>query len=96
MLINGTAAMLKNLKTGRWHPIIFEEYPFHSETSLVRMKSCGHHTKGFDKREDAVNSFSDEQKKDFVRILMDEDIPWDGEGTPAMVGFLSNEKLVFL
>jgi hypothetical protein len=67
---------------------------------LVRMKSISHHTNGFDTREEAIANMVQTMKDDpsIVRKQSDEsdDILWDGKGTPAMVAFLQDNKLVLL
>lgn len=53
------AGLLKNIKTGRFHPILFRPGPAPSsspEDDSQRYKSSGHHTEGFDTLE-AANEF---------------------------------------
>lgn len=99
MIVNPIVAMIFNTKLNRWHPVIFREAPLPGPDSLdkpVRHKSQGHHTAGFEKREDAVaeaNNFA----KQIVEHGMwsgcktclepEQDVPWDGEDIPADVAF---------
>jgi hypothetical protein len=100
MILSGTVAMLVNQTTKRWHPILFDISPLPgppSKDKPERVKSVGHHTEGFENREDAVASAKEvAEKTNSLRVQIEEDIPWDGKGRPAMVGFISDDKLVFL
>lgn len=79
--------ILKDEKTGRFHPAFFEESPFPGpvdsvdKTDVVRLKSMMHHTAGFATLEDAQQNIS----KDLgVKIktpetnVCREPISWDG------------------
>jgi len=89
---NFIIAMLHNLKTDRFHPILFYESPLPSsseDSKVVRHKSKGHHTVGFDTREQAIE-FAQTTMKEYypnARDCIEKDFPWDGEDTPAMVVF---------
>lgn len=98
MIINGTFAMLKNTATGRFHPIVFQEHPMPGNSDApVRCKSFGHHTSGFESREDAVaDARKTAGEAGITRLQLDDDIQWDGQDMPAMVGFLRDDKLVFI
>ena len=76
------AGPLVNTKTGRFHPIVFRPAPFPggADANLVlRYRSFGHHTGGFDTAEAA-------QAHVLKRGLrwIDKTWAWDGEGVPAM------------
>ncbi len=91
------AMMLKNTSTNTYHPIMYWESPlpggFDSEgnKNLIRYKSKGHHTKGFDNREDAVKSIDSQMEpgcKHFGYHLnreLDGDLIWDGLDMPVDV-----------
>ena len=91
-------AMLHNTKEDRWHPIIFLESPLPGPPDAaqpVRHKSKNHHTAGFATRAEALSSLTGPEGL-VARIgamfgkpetCLEEDIPWDGEGIPAMVAF---------
>ena len=65
-----------------------------STSKPVRHKSKMHHTTGFDTREEAVASVDEKRFKDqfgdFKRAF-EEDIPWDGEGTPVITAYFSGD-----
>ncbi len=92
-MLNPVFAMLYNSKLDRWHPILFLESPLPGPPSLdkpVRHKSRGHHTIGFESREEAVESARESGErieKTETRFVLDSDILWDGEGIPAIVGY---------
>lgn len=99
ILVNPVVAMMHNQKLNRWHPVIFREAPLPGPESAdkpVRHKSSGHHTEGFEKREDAVMEAQkiarqiveqDMWSSCSLCLEPDQDAPWDGEGIPADVGF---------
>ena len=94
MLFNPVVAMLHNQKTDRYHPILFQESPLPgppSDDKPVRHKSFGHHTTGFDTREEALDNIETDEsiRSECPNITkhLDKDIEWDGEGTPASVCF---------
>lgn len=98
MLLNPIVAMLHNEKTDRYHPILFRESPLpgpHYEGKLIRHKSVGHHTNGFDTREEALKHIetSKDMKENcpYMKKCLDKDIPWDGEGLPLAVVFFSED-----
>lgn len=100
MLFNPAFAMLFNVKDKRWHPILFTESPLPGppeEGKPIRLKSHGHHTTGFETRELALAGIKEASGKLDVQPIVDvrEDIPWNGEDTPAMVAFLDGDKLIF-
>jgi hypothetical protein len=96
-MINPVIALLHNRKLNRWHPIVFDERPLPgppSETKPVRHKSIGHHTEGFATREAAVDNITNtmvQEMKDRQwpepKLVLREDIEWDGEDVPALVAF---------
>lgn len=47
-------AILFNIQTNRYHPILFRGVPFPGNVDGHRYKSIGHHTKGLDTREEAI------------------------------------------
>ena len=96
-LLNPVVAMLYNTGLQRWHPVLFVECPLpgpESPGKPVRHKSHMHHTGGFPTREAALDGANElvrtivmEKYAPSVRLLVDGDIPWDGEGVPALVQF---------
>jgi len=90
----GVIAILENKKNGKFHPIIYHEKPFpgpYDENKPIRLKSKGHHTKGFKTRKDALKDIA-ENKKEWADVLLfggsfklelENDIIWTGEGIPA-------------
>lgn len=97
-LMNPVIAMLRDVNNNRWHPILFYEAPLPGGWGPRRWKSKGHHTDGFDSRERALEecrgtllSQVEQVACGVVSFCLDDDIPWDGEGVPAMVSFFNIE-----
>ena len=98
-MFNPVIAMIHNEKLGRWHPVIFIEDPLPgppSEDKPVRHKTVGHHTAGFETREEALDDVENDLKARVeseaiggVKLCLDEDMPWDGEGIPAEMAFFA-------
>lgn len=97
MMYNPIIAMLINIKTNRWHPIVFREAPLPGGGGPRRHKSKGHHTMGFDTREEALleaAKIAEDVKAEAlgpVLTSLEGDFPWDGEGVPSMVMFFGTE-----
>lgn len=103
-MFNPIVAMLHNTKLDRWHPITFREAPLPGPPSAdkpIRHKSQGHHTDGFATREEAV-VFAKELAVKIKTVVstdggaktcLDEDIPWDGEGVPAISTFFTESEI---
>lgn len=80
------AGILRNVLTGRFHPIVFRYAPLPSSPmrpAVERYKSQGHHTEGFYTEEEAVT---------FVKAHLEWTLTscrwkWNGEDVPAMVEF---------
>lgn len=89
MLFNPIIANLHNTKTNRYHPILFTESPLPGGDGPTRHKSKGHHTKGFDTREEAIAECERMSADEYCggRLCIAKDFPWDGEDIPAMVVF---------
>ncbi len=90
-MLNPVIAMLHNTETDKWHPILFYEAPFPGTVQgVTRHKSKGHHTLGYDTREEALVWCEDNAKKleeegtGKVRLCVDLAFPWDGKDMPAM------------
>jgi hypothetical protein len=100
--LNPIFGMLHNTKDKRWHPILFVESPLPGPPEPgkpVRLRSKGHHTVGFATREEALASIVEKapQVEPPAASDTEKDIEWDGDGVPALVAFLSEDKkLVFL
>lgn len=87
--------MLFNTKLNKWHPIFYfeKDFPggFDSELNqkVIRYKSKGHHTVGFETREGAIDSINNslvDQIKSCgytPNLEIDIDLEWDGEDIPA-------------
>lgn len=82
-------ANLHNMKTDRFHPILFGGYPLARNEGPGRFKSIAHHTIGFDTREESIAECRrmSEDPKCGGTLCVDKDFAWDGEVTPAMVVF---------
>ena len=93
MLSNYIIVNMKNFKTNRFHPIIFEKSPLPNiiDTDLHRYKSVGHHTTGFDTIEEAiVDCKATAERTDIVVTYYSEGLlVWDGEDVPARKVFFS-------
>jgi len=92
-MINPVHAMLHNTLTNRWHPILFSESPLPGSPDAdkpIRHKSRGHHTAGFDTREEALKWIDENKSKTpGSRLCLDKDFDWDGIDIPAMVVFFA-------
>lgn len=87
--------MLHNNKENKWHPIFYYDSPLPGgfedgslNSEMLRYKSKGHHTQGFDNREAALTSAQDLEKQlieqhNIVTVNTKEDIEWDGEDIPS-------------
>jgi hypothetical protein len=87
MLTKPVVANLHNTKTGRYHPILFDERlllhggkPKHTQYNSIR-----HHTVGFDTRQEAIAECLKMSEQFAGRLCIEKDFPWDGEAVPAMV-----------
>lgn len=83
-------AILHNRKLERWHPIIFTEWPLPGPPAAskpVRYKSAAHHRLGFKTRAQALVAIESQLQKLDAKPSFVEDIPWEGEGVPAMMAF---------
>lgn len=94
MFLNPIVANLHNVQTNRFHPILFIESPLPgppSDDKPIRHKSKGHHTEGFETREEAIAHCQElipQLIPDSIgepRLCIDKDFPWDGDDIPAMV-----------
>ena len=87
--------ILTNVKTGRFHPISFRMAPMpgnaDANTTAQRYKSAGHHTEGFDTKEQAVAWMVENAEKGVINV--ETEYGWDGEGVPAMVEWFTSEQL---
>ncbi len=89
--------MLHNTITKRWHPIYYLDNPLPGgfgedsvNLKMLRYKSKGHHTTGFDNRPDAVNCAEQlisqlKEQGDTVTVEIGEveDLIWDDENMPT-------------
>ena len=92
--MNHVVANLHNVKTNRYHPILFREAPQPSwkpGDKLVRSKSAGHHTAGFDTRDEALTECRSIADRQHARLCISKDFAWEGEDTPAMVVFFGEK-----
>jgi hypothetical protein len=83
--------ILKNTKTGRFHPISFRPAPFSGNEDLNRYKSIGHHTDGFDTREEAIAFVKTVETMEWTGLFWE----WNGEDVPAMVVFMFKDETPF-
>jgi len=95
--INGMfpVCMLKNTKTGRFHPIVFRPGPAPSsrdEEDVQRYKSSGHHTEGFDTLEEARASVKERPEWHLFDIMWN----WnpDEEDIPAIVEWFAASDMM--
>ena len=87
--------MLLNTATKQFHPIFYFESPLAgTDTTLIRFKSKGHRTNGFDSREDALESIKNEivlrlKEVGGYSIYQETEgnLIWDGEDIPADIQF---------
>ena len=76
--------ILKNTKTGRFHPISFRLSPTPSSKGdgmAERFKSIGHHTIGFTTLESAKEWVVSKKEFRLIEAVWE----WNGDGIPAMV-----------
>lgn len=75
------AGILINKKTRRFHPIVFRPAPRPSESfgEPCRHKSIGHHTEGFDTREEANAEIESQPSWNQTGCVWE----WSGEDIPA-------------
>lgn len=89
--------ILKNTKTGRFHPISFRAAPMPGNAdgnlSAQRFKSLGHHTDGFAAIEEARAWIATKHTPDDTMIDTGEQWEWDGVEVPAMVQFYDIARL---
>lgn len=75
------AGILKNTKTGRFHPIVFRPGPRPSDDGdIVRHKSLGHHPDGFETIDAARASLAERPGYKDSGLEWE----WNGEETPAI------------
>ena len=89
-----TVANLHNTKTDRYHPIAFQERPqpsYKPGDTLIRSKSMGHHTDGFDTREESLRECKNIADKLGGKLCTSKDFAWDGEDVPAMIVFFGEQ-----
>jgi hypothetical protein len=81
--------MLHNTATNRYHPIVFRPAPSPGNgsgpTKAFRYRSKGHHTVGFDTKEEAMRSITDQPAFEWSGL----ELAWDGTDVPAMTWWFS-------
>ncbi len=88
--------MLHNTQKNTFHPIYYLDSPFpggiENNSTVIRYKSKGHHTTGFDTREAAVFSANDLIDKlngmgNIVAVELDEneDLIWEDNEMPTSI-----------
>lgn len=86
-----------NKKTNRFHPIVFRWAPLpgpQKDGIPIRYKSQGHHTEGFDTREESIKECElmvgrvNRMNLGKAQLSVEEDLEWNGEGIPAMIIFV--------
>ncbi len=95
MVMNPVIAMLHNSASGRWHPIVFSEALLPGpDRTVVRHKSKGHHTTGFDSKELAESHVRDDLAKrlEGATLALGTVFEWDGTGVPAIVHFFDHQQ----
>lgn len=87
--------ILRNMKTGRFHPISFRLAPFPGladiNNDVRRYRSLGHHTDGFVNKDEAMAWIAKNPC-----IWMDREWDWDGDDVPAMTEYFSDRELTKL
>lgn len=82
-MLNPTG-LLKNIATGRFHPILFRPAPMpgnaDGESPAQRYRSKGHHTTGFATVEEAVTYVKANPDFTWTERVWE----WDGTGVPAL------------
>ena len=74
------AGVLYNVETGRHHPVVFRPAPRPSDDGpVIRYRSRGHHTEGFDTLEQAKAFMAEVGWTDIGAVWN-----WDGSGVPAL------------
>lgn len=100
MILNPIIANLHNVKTDRFHPIVFREAPLPGlpgDDVPIRHKSQGHHTRGFDTRNEAIaecEKILEQLKPDSIgdpKLSIERNLLWDGGDIPAMVVFFGEQ-----
>lgn len=80
--------LLHNSNSGRWHPILFVEYPLPGDAKLTRHKSKGHHSEGYDTRQAAEQGAEELSARiPGATLLLSDVTEWDGSDIPACVRF---------
>jgi hypothetical protein len=87
MLLNPIVCLLHNTATDRWHPILFVESPPPGDSKIIRHKSKGHHTQGFDSQEAANQGAKELAANVHARLLLEDVGEWDGTALPAAIRF---------
>ncbi len=80
--------MLRNLATGRFHPIVFRPAPAPSEdigAKVSRYRSRGHHTEGFATHEEALASIRAVASWSWRGVEWE----WDGTDIPTITTWFS-------
>jgi hypothetical protein len=93
--INPIVAMLHNVSENRWHPILFIESPLPGPDEPGKpVRHKGHHTTGFAKRHEAVESAMElaQRTEPAARLCLDKDFEWDGHEIPAMVVYFDDNS----
>jgi len=86
------AGHLKNIKTGRFHPVYFRCAPRPSDSEsdpTVRFRSVGHHTTGYDTIEESKAFVTSKPRLTETDIIWE----WDGEEIPAIVWEFPNPNI---
>jgi len=86
MILRPTGILI-NQQTGRFHPITFRPAPLPSGPDATvgeRYHSLGHHTVGFDTKEQAI-AWIKERSEELT--LIDREYTWDGMEVPACTDF---------
>lgn len=70
-------AMIHNVVTDRYHPVIYKPspQPSWSQGDLLRFRSMGNHTEGFDTHEEALDFVNNKMVKDVQNTIDKADSP---------------------
>lgn len=93
-LVHAFGAMLVDVQRQRYHPMYFRYAPMPGPTEnqkVIRYRSGGHHTAGFDTLDEAKVKL-DELCKAGGWIATGRSYDWDGDDVPAMVTFIGVDE----
>ncbi|MDP1688658.1 MAG: hypothetical protein Q8L47_00825 [bacterium] len=92
--IRKPVVILRNMRTGRFHPFVFVRYPvfagFDRNTATQRFKSEELHNKGFFSVIDAKYWITANKELDDTGYIWE----WDGNRVPRLIKWFPNEQII--